>query len=219
MLKTILYKLSSNSGRLDQQNIFSLLEKNPDAKFLDLGCGDGLFTKKVASYISTKTIIAVDILPIGPISQIGQIVKSNLNKKFPFPSNSFDVIISNQVIEHIENTDNFVSEIKRVLKPNGYAIISTENLSSWHNIFALVLGWQPFSIDHSHPFSHITVPIVPKHGHVKAFSYFGLIKLFQQYGFNIASVKSAGYFKIQSLLDPLHCHHITIKIRKPPIQI
>ena len=40
-------------------------------------------------------------------------------------------------------TDRFLSEIRRVLKPSGYALISTNNLASWHNIASLVLGMQP----------------------------------------------------------------------------
>jgi len=208
MLKKFLYYLAQKSALFDQKNILDLLEKNPKAKLLDLGCGDGSWTKRVAQKIGTNNITGVDIITYP------NTIKLNLNKKFPFPTNTFDVISANQIIEHIENTDLFLSELKRVLKPNGYAIISTENLSSWHNIFALVMGWQPFSLDHHHPLSHLTVPIQPKHGHVKAFSYFGLIKLFQQYGFNIASVKPAGYFSLSSLLDPIHCHRITIKVRK-----
>lgn len=209
MIKSLLYSLSKKSSLFDQKNIFSLLEYNPFALLLDLGCGNGKFTKAVAQKIGTKNVTFVDIEQDQP-----GVIKSDLNKKFPFKNNSYDVIISNQVIEHIQNTDNFISEIKRVLKVGGYAIISTENLSSWHNILALILGLQPFSLDHSHPLSKITVPIAPKHGHVKAFSYFGLKKLLLRFGFKIVSVKPAGYFQIQNLLDPLHCHRLTIKVLK-----
>lgn len=209
MLKSLLYFLSKKSADIDQKNILSLLEFNPSARLLDLGCGNGAWTKKIAAKIGTKNITAVDITP-----RSQKVIKADLNHKFPFPNNSFDVISANQIIEHINNTDSFLHELKRVLKPNGYAIISTENLSSWHNIFALLLGWLPPSLDHHHPLSHLTVPIQPKYGHVKAFSYFGLKSLFEKQGFKIESYKSAGYFKLQSLLDPLHCHRLTIKLKK-----
>ena len=68
------------------------------------------------------------------------------NDRLPYDDESFDVVCSNQVIEHLARTDNFVSEILRVLRPGGYAVTSTENLASWHNIAALALGWQPFSL-------------------------------------------------------------------------
>ena len=41
-----------------------------------------------------------------------------------FPDNTFDFVISNHVIEHIENEEKFIEEITRVLKPDGKAIIS-----------------------------------------------------------------------------------------------
>lgn len=47
--------------------------------------------------------------------------------KLPFPDSSFDFVISFQVIEHIKNDVEFVSEIHRVLRPGGEAIVSTPN--------------------------------------------------------------------------------------------
>lgn len=50
------------------------------------------------------------------------------------------------MIEHVSNVDLFVSEVFRVLKKGGHAVISTENGSSWHNVFAAAMGWQIFSL-------------------------------------------------------------------------
>ncbi|MDO1446310.1 class I SAM-dependent methyltransferase [Rhodocytophaga aerolata] len=52
--------------------------------------------------------------------------------------NTFDYIVTFQVIEHIENDDLFIKEIYRVLKPGGKAIITTPNIklsltrNPWH---------------------------------------------------------------------------------------
>lgn len=202
MLKKLLYFLSKRSCLTDQKNILSLIEYNPSARLLDLGAGNGAWTKIIAQKIGTKDITMVDITPANK-----NIIRADLNVKFPLPSNHFDVISANQIIEHINNTETFLRECKRVLKKNGYALISTENLSSWYNIFALIMGWQPPSIDHNHPLSHLTIPIKPKHGHVKAFSYFGLKKLLQKNGFIIEKY-------LTSSIDPIHSHHLTIKVKK-----
>lgn len=50
------------------------------------------------------------------------------------------------MIERLADTDVFVADLGRVLAPGGYAVVSTENLAGWHNVFALVLGWQPLSL-------------------------------------------------------------------------
>ena len=70
-------------------------------------------------------------------------VGADLNARLPFEDASFDVIHSNQVIEHLWNTDNMLREIRRLLKPDGYAVVSTNNLASWHNVVSLTMGWQP----------------------------------------------------------------------------
>ncbi|MFI3305104.1 MAG: methyltransferase domain-containing protein [Rikenellaceae bacterium] len=56
----------------------------------------------------------------------------------PFPDNSFDHVVTFQVIEHIESDTEFVAEIYRVLKPGGHLIVSTPNApmsltrNPWH---------------------------------------------------------------------------------------
>lgn len=72
--------------------------------------------------------------------------EADLDAPLPFEDGAFDLVVSNQVLEHLVDTDLFVSEIRRLLRPGGVAVVSTENLASWHNVAALVLGWQPFSL-------------------------------------------------------------------------
>lgn len=43
--------------------------------------------------------------------------------KIDLPDNTYDVVICNHVLEHVDNVDNAFSEIKRILKPNGWAIL------------------------------------------------------------------------------------------------
>lgn len=66
--------------------------------------------------------------------------------KFPFKSNSFDVVFSKSVLEHVYNTENFLSESFRVLKPGGIAIMMTPDWKSEIKFF-----WDDYT--HVHAFT------------------------------------------------------------------
>lgn len=48
----------------------------------------------------------------------------------PLDDNTIDLVLFQEVIEHLYNSDLIMAEIGRVLKPNGLLILSTPNLSS-----------------------------------------------------------------------------------------
>ena len=155
---------------------------------------------------------------------------------FPFPDGSFDIIIANQVIEHLTYPDSFLANIHRCLKSGGYTIISTENLSAIDNLLALFVGQQAFSQHISERFPNIGNIFSPHHkdmekdyvsnqlhyiingyGHKQIFSYFGLKQLVGKYGFEIIKVMGAGFFPLPGFcarLDKIHAHFITIKALK-----
>ena len=97
---------------------------------LEIGCGEGRGVEELLP-------LADSYLGLDKISEVIEM----LQKKFPgvefqqavippfvgFEDNSFDTIVSFQVIEHIENDKLFLQEIYRMLKPGGKAIISTPN--------------------------------------------------------------------------------------------
>ncbi len=116
---------------------------------LDCGCDDGDWTLKLGARIGVVRLYGIEIVDESRQAalQKGIIAKTgDLNEPFPFEDELFEIVHANQVIEHLKDTDHFIKEIWRTLKPGGYAVICTENLSSWHNIFSLVFGWQPFSL-------------------------------------------------------------------------
>ena len=148
-MKHYVEKMYVEAVALNQKNIGSLLTFNKNAHFLDLGCDDGTLTIEMGKRIGAESISGVEIVDsrIELAEEKGvKVRKFDLNGEFEFESNSVDVIHSNQVIEHLCNSDKFISEIYRVLKKGGYAVISTENASSWCNIFASIMGWQIFSL-------------------------------------------------------------------------
>jgi ubiquinone/menaquinone biosynthesis C-methylase UbiE len=52
----------------------------------------------------------------------------------PFENNVFDVVMSTEVLEHILNPDNYLLEVKRVLKPGGFFFFTVPFLMSLHEV-------------------------------------------------------------------------------------
>ena len=111
-----------------------------EGNLLEIGCGEGRGVELLAPLVTQYT--AIDkILPV-----IDQLRKEYPDQKFeagnipplPYDDNVFDSIVSFQVIEHIKADDQFLSEIHRVLKPGGVALITTPNIkyslsrNPWH---------------------------------------------------------------------------------------
>ncbi len=206
--------------------ILSFLDCVPDAIVADLGCGDGEFSVRVKKQIGCKEIYGTEIWDeaIKQSSQKGvEVIKCDLNEKLPIDDEFFDVVVSNQVLEHLLYPIQFIMEIKRILKGGGTAIISTENLSSWDNIAALVFGWTPFSVQFD-GFAKIGNPLSSHNNekfdkyppHMRIFTYYGLKSAFEQVGFEVLDIKGSGYipFNFLSSVDPRHCRFLTVKVRK-----
>lgn len=149
--------LKSLSGKIFQswkddidRKAIKLCQEDKNALVLDVGCGDGEMTAKFAQKISSKRqIIGLEGLHVLEKKAKKKGIDcrhADLENKFPLDTNSFDVVISYFSLEHLVRVDLFLQEIRRVLRPGGYAIIATDNLSSWANIFSLALGFHPFSL-------------------------------------------------------------------------
>ena len=155
----------------------------------------------------------------------GIMVKNHdLNGTLPFEDGSFDVVISNQVIEHLYYPVKFMREVYRILKPKGYTVISTENLASWDNIFALFFGYTPFSMQFDGELYKIGNPLSPHEKetriesfpHVRVFAWKGLIELAKFVGFKIEKAVGSGHVlgRLGEIVNLKNARFITIKVRK-----
>lgn len=224
-----------------------LVEYNPDAILLDCGCRIGDSTLNLAQPIRTRHLFGLDFNrgSLLVANQRGIIVwQSDLNNSIPLMTSSIDVIIATDVIEHLINVSIFVKEMYRVLKPGGYIILDTPNLASWHNIFALLIGIQPFSGPNITTMEDSDMQLVRQmhrvtHGlnvegeldehdeleltrHIVVTAYISLINLLKNSRFQIVKAYGFGYYPLPTFLarifqriDIRHTHHVLIKARKP----
>ncbi len=97
---------------------------------LEVGCGEGRgiehIIDKAANYTAIDKIEPV-IAELRVKYPQGKFIRGNIPPLSPFQDNSFDLVLSFQVIEHIEDDDHFLKEIYRILKPGGRAMLTTPN--------------------------------------------------------------------------------------------
>jgi len=141
-----LKRVFKDTEEVNRRAILAAAEPRPGATLVDLGCGGGEFTERVAAAVGAGRVIGVELIePLAAAAEARgiEVRRADLADPLPFDDASVDVVHSNQVIEHLPGTDQFMREIRRVLAPGGYAVVSTNNLASLHNIGSLVAGYQP----------------------------------------------------------------------------
>jgi ubiquinone/menaquinone biosynthesis C-methylase UbiE len=98
----------------------------PPDRIMDLGCGAGnlVMEFKVAGYDAYGCDLVFKEGPhVDSLSRDGRIRLIDRNSyRLPFDSGMFDVVISDQVFEHVQDYGAALQEIRRILKPNGISV-------------------------------------------------------------------------------------------------
>lgn len=108
-------------------------------KILDVGSASGWFLSKISLQHPDATYYGIDIYQ--EAIEYGKKAYPHIEfsvasaEKIPYKANCFDIVICTEVLEHVENPQMVLQEIKRVLKKGGIAIIE---LDSGSILFSLV---------------------------------------------------------------------------------
>lgn len=179
---------------------------------LDLGCAEGVLGSEIKKRYGCDVFgIEINKNAIKQAQKMGVKVRAaDLENKWPFPDNSFDVVMATQIIEHVINTDNIILEAKRVLKKSGLLIITTPNLASWFNRIIFLFGFQPFYTEISLKdktlglkFTRNLTKNREPIGHIRVFTLKGLRDLLEYHQFKIAAVKGGSIYYLPSFMKPV----------------
>ncbi len=172
------------------QAIMELLStvRREGSVLLDVGCWDGEFTVEYARVVGSglSEVHGFDFFP----AQLETARRRGVHtqaidleiQKFPLADASMDVVVCNQVLEHLKQIYLPLSEIHRVLKVGGHAVISVPNLAALHNRLLLLFGKQPATIRIMGP-------------HVRGYSYGSFTQFLEHHGlFVCEQIKPVGMY-------------------------
>lgn len=110
------------------QYISGIMSHNKKIKVLDLGCGDGRFTSFLGEFVDTDAIeLSEEAIKTAKEKHPHVNFFHGSALEFNFNPEKYDVVISQEVIEHIEDQNKYMEVCYKVLKKKGYLIMTTPN--------------------------------------------------------------------------------------------
>ena len=113
---------------VDLKNELAFVNALPPGRLLDVGCGLGYLLSGVDPKWDRHGV-EISEYAAEKAEQYGEIIHADLMSA-GYPDRFFDVVTLYHVIEHMENPERELLEIKRVLKPGGWLIVGTPNFDS-----------------------------------------------------------------------------------------
>lgn len=205
------------------KKVLKMIENNHYDAIAEIGCADGIFLPSLSRLC--KELYATDIYE--PF--IDNLLNVNISNLHPYlddiqnsrlESNKFDLVVCLEVLEHIANPQKAISEISRIMKNNGYCIISVPIEIGLpvlvKYISRLILGYGKM-YDGGYKFKELIKAILKKPdeehhskylGH-KGFDYRKIVELLKE-KFSIEKIK---YFPF-NILGPNFNYRIILLCRK-----
>ena len=186
-----IYNDQKNLGNLASSiRIKKMLEtvdhmKLENKNILDIGCYDGSFLSLIKNRNNNFFGLEASDWGVRKSREKGIEIQQYFfdgKDKLPYEDGFFDVVIAGEIIEHIFDTDFFLSEIRRILKPEGKLLLSTPNVASLGRRLMLLFGRNPI-IE--------TSPNGPdSSGHIRYFTFGSIRDLLEKNKFQVLEYES-----------------------------
>jgi glycosyltransferase involved in cell wall biosynthesis len=166
----------SSHGRITQ-----LLQFRPPSRILDLGCSSGLLSERLLRM--GHNVVGVDVNEINGVRQrVNTFFKADLNEGIPPEvGDGFDIVLAADILEHMVNPGNLITQVRDVLAPTGMALFCVPNIAHWYPRLRATLGM--FDYDQRG---------ILDSTHLRFFTRRSLVKLVERRGLAIRRVEPVG---------------------------
>ncbi|CAA7612129.1 bifunctional 2-polyprenyl-6-hydroxyphenol methylase/3-demethylubiquinol 3-O-methyltransferase UbiG [Magnetospirillum sp. UT-4] len=164
----------------------------PALHILDVGCGTGVNAQALAA--KGHRLFGIDVSPVAVERYVAagfEATVADITAGFGVPEGQFDLVFASEVIEHVADTEAFLAECLRALKPGGRLVLSTPNSAFWPMRLLGLAGRTATEIQHP--------------GHLRFFSRRGLESAVAAAGFAEVAVAARHMYVVlsESWLGPL----------------
>ena len=148
-------------------------------RILDNGCGLGTYLKAFAPYSQQRFGLEIELDRAISALKSSEGVIQGVGEHIPFVDDTFDLVFSNEVIEHVQNDAHYAAEMARVTRPGGRIVLFCPN--RWYPVEQHGIYWRG-----QYHFGNIPlVNYLPNSlrnrlaPHVRTYTKSSLLKLFQ----------------------------------------
>ncbi len=107
---------------------------NPHGRFLDVGCGVGLYTEYwhsrgfIVSGVDAEEDLILRARTRAAVNGLSLRYETGRAERLPFEDHAFDIVFANSILEHVTDWERCLDEWVRVLAPGGLLWIETTNV-------------------------------------------------------------------------------------------
>lgn len=115
-------------------------QANAAGRILDNGCGLGTYLEALAPYSDARFGLEIELERAVVAAKHATGVALGVGETLPFPEDSFDLVLSNEVIEHVVDDAQYAAEMVRVTRPGGRLVVFCPN--RWYPVEQHGVFWK-----------------------------------------------------------------------------
>lgn len=196
-----------DTASLVHEKVLSLIKSEKPGRLLDVPAGEGAFAERARAL--GHEVICGDLDPTRFQVKDLNCARVDLNSSWPYPSGSFDYVVSIEAVEHLENPWHYVGEARRVLKDHGTLFLTTPNVLTIKSRLSYLMNGYPnyfhYMIDQDQRGIERAID------HINPIGFLELRHILARNGFVVDHVEANRYPKQASLL--FHVLRLFLKTR------